>query len=148
MAIYWPTPGFKGRTFKLCVLTRRDFNFCVRSSPLREKEKERLFVTFYFFMNKTGHSNALCVCVWLLLSCSDCAFHHFRWHTRLKYPSLNRGPDDEWTLIILLSAQLTTGAIKMCAVEMHRPAGASKPRVPCSRGRRSRALHMFQLFRT
>ena len=26
------TPGFKGRTFKLCVLTRRDFNFCVRSS--------------------------------------------------------------------------------------------------------------------
>ena len=35
MAIYWPTPGFKGRTFKLCVLTRWDFNFCVRSSPLR-----------------------------------------------------------------------------------------------------------------
>ena len=36
MAIYWPTLGFKGRTFKLCVLTRWDFNFCVRSSPLRE----------------------------------------------------------------------------------------------------------------
>ena len=35
MAIYWPTPGLKGRTFKLCVLTRSDFNFCVRSSPLR-----------------------------------------------------------------------------------------------------------------
>ena len=35
MAIYWPTPGFKGRTFKLCVLIRWDFNFCVRSSPLR-----------------------------------------------------------------------------------------------------------------
>ena len=35
MAIYWLTPGFKGRTFKLCVLTRWDFNFCVRSSPLR-----------------------------------------------------------------------------------------------------------------
>ena len=33
MAIYWPPPGSKGRTFKLCVLTRRDFNFCVRSSP-------------------------------------------------------------------------------------------------------------------
>ena len=30
-----PTPGCKGRTFKLCVLTRWDFNFCVRSSPLR-----------------------------------------------------------------------------------------------------------------
>ena len=35
MALYWPTPGFKGKTFKLCVLTRWDFNFCVRSSPLR-----------------------------------------------------------------------------------------------------------------
>ena len=35
MAIYWPTPGLKGRTFKLCVLIRWDFNFCVRSSPLR-----------------------------------------------------------------------------------------------------------------
>ena len=34
MAIDWPTPGLKGRTFKLCVLTRWDFNFCVRSSPL------------------------------------------------------------------------------------------------------------------
>ena len=25
----------RGRTFELCVLTRWDFNFCVRSSPLR-----------------------------------------------------------------------------------------------------------------
>ena len=33
MATYWPTPGLKGKTFKLCVLTRWDFNF--RSSPLR-----------------------------------------------------------------------------------------------------------------
>ena len=46
MAIYWPTSGFKRRTFKLCVLTRWDFNFCVRSSPLRGrrrrmKEKKR-----------------------------------------------------------------------------------------------------------
>ena len=38
MAIYWPTPGLKGRTFKLCVLTRWDFNFCVRSSPMRGEE--------------------------------------------------------------------------------------------------------------
>ena len=37
MAIYWPTPGFKGRMSKLCVLTRWDFNFCIRSSPLRDK---------------------------------------------------------------------------------------------------------------
>ena len=36
MAIYRPTPGSKGRTCKLCVLTRWDFNFCVCSSPLRE----------------------------------------------------------------------------------------------------------------
>ena len=35
MAMYWLTLGFKGRTLKLCVLTRWDFNFCVRSSPLR-----------------------------------------------------------------------------------------------------------------
>ena len=35
MAIYWPIPDFKGRTFKLCVLTRWDVNFCVRSSQLR-----------------------------------------------------------------------------------------------------------------
>ena len=41
MAIYWPTPCFQGRTFKLCVLTRWDFNFCVRSSPLRGTRTER-----------------------------------------------------------------------------------------------------------
>ena len=35
MAIYWPIPGFKGRTFTLCVLNRRNFNFWVRSCPLR-----------------------------------------------------------------------------------------------------------------
>ena len=35
MAIYWPTPGFKRRMFKLCVITRWDFNFCVGSSPLQ-----------------------------------------------------------------------------------------------------------------
>ena len=31
----------KGRTFKLCVLTRWDFNFCVRSSPLRVEERDQ-----------------------------------------------------------------------------------------------------------
>ena len=35
MAIHRPTPGFKGRTLKFRVLTRWDFNFCVRSNPLR-----------------------------------------------------------------------------------------------------------------
>ena len=33
--VYWPTPGFKGRTFKLYVLIRWDFNFCVRSFLLQ-----------------------------------------------------------------------------------------------------------------
>ena len=40
MAIYWPTPGFKERTFKLCVLKKWDFNFCVRSSLLRGSRVE------------------------------------------------------------------------------------------------------------
>ena len=39
MAIYSPTPGFKGRTFKLCVLTRWDFNICVLSPPLRRMHR-------------------------------------------------------------------------------------------------------------
>ena len=42
MAMYWPTPGFKGRTYKLCVLTRRDFDFCARSSPLRGRRGNRM----------------------------------------------------------------------------------------------------------
>ena len=39
MAVYWPTPGVKGRTFKLCFLIRWDLNFCVRSSHLRGKSQ-------------------------------------------------------------------------------------------------------------
>ena len=38
MAVYWPTPGFKWRTFKLCVLNRWDLNFCVRNFPLRSRK--------------------------------------------------------------------------------------------------------------
>ena len=34
MSIYRPTPG---RTFNLCVLNRWDFNFCVRTFPLRDR---------------------------------------------------------------------------------------------------------------
>ena len=44
MAIYRPTPDLKGRTFKLCILIRWDFNFCVRSSSLRgrgERKKDK-----------------------------------------------------------------------------------------------------------
>ena len=42
MAIYWRTPGFKGRTLKVCVLSRWDFNFCVHSSPLRGLKTNKL----------------------------------------------------------------------------------------------------------
>ena len=39
MAIYGPAPGSKGRSFELWVLhNRRDLNFCIRSSPLRERD--------------------------------------------------------------------------------------------------------------
>ena len=62
MAIYQPTPGFKERTFQLCVLTRWDFNFCVCSSHLRGvvsqassvpsssgKKKFSIYATDFFF---------------------------------------------------------------------------------------------------
>ena len=52
MAIYWPTPGLKGGTFKLCVLTRWDFNFCVRSSPLRVVQSGAMQVTFFIKKKK------------------------------------------------------------------------------------------------
>ena len=42
MAIYWPSPGFKGRTSKPCFLNRWDFNFCVRSSPLQDFTGRRI----------------------------------------------------------------------------------------------------------
>ena len=44
MAIYLPTRGFKGRMSKHCVLTRWDFNFCVRSSPLRGTTEAMMMV--------------------------------------------------------------------------------------------------------
>ena len=43
MAMYCSTyiyTGFKEKTFKFCVLNRWDFNFCVRSSPLRSCRKD------------------------------------------------------------------------------------------------------------
>ena len=43
MALYWPTPGFKGRTFKLCILTRWDFNFSIRSSPVQGHGGKKVF---------------------------------------------------------------------------------------------------------
>ena len=60
MAIYWPTQGFKGRTFELCVLTRWDFNFCIRSSPLPgggERERERENSQY----NRTTHTGRIAI---------------------------------------------------------------------------------------
>ena len=37
MAIFWPTLGFKRRTFELWVLNRWDFHFCIRSTQLRKQ---------------------------------------------------------------------------------------------------------------
>ena len=58
MAIYWPTPGFKGRRFKLGVLTKWDFNFCVRSSGKSttthtQKHREHSLL----FNKKTGEND-------------------------------------------------------------------------------------------
>ena len=55
MAIHWPTPGFKGRTFKVCVLTEWDFNFCVRSSPLRGTVRGP--ETIYIYICSMGKGN-------------------------------------------------------------------------------------------
>ena len=58
IAMYWPTPGFKGRTFKLCVLARWDFNFCGRSSPLSAKpDTHRGHVLFHnIFLSEQNQS--------------------------------------------------------------------------------------------
>ena len=55
VAIYWPTPGFKGRTFKLYVLTRWDFNFCVRSSHSRGKKIARAESAHVMTKDKNAH---------------------------------------------------------------------------------------------
>ena len=34
-------PGYKGKPFKLCVLKGWDFDFCVRSSPLRHSYQHK-----------------------------------------------------------------------------------------------------------
>ena len=39
MVMYWPAPGFKGRTFEPWVLDRWVFHLCIWSSPLRGKQK-------------------------------------------------------------------------------------------------------------
>ena len=52
MAIFLPTPGFKGRTFKLCVLNRWDFYSCVRCSPLRGA-----LLSLYMFTNNLPTSS-------------------------------------------------------------------------------------------
>ena len=60
MAIYWPTPGFKGRMCKLCVLNGWDFNFCVHSSPLRGRENRVLGVTLDEELKWQSHIDSVC----------------------------------------------------------------------------------------
>ena len=62
MTIYWPTPGFKGRTLKLCVLIRWDFDFCVRISPLRGSCAIRLWRTLHGATARKSEVNGLRVC--------------------------------------------------------------------------------------
>ena len=57
MAIYWPTPGLKGRTFKLCVLTRWDL-ISASAAP------HCGVLTVYVFMKVSLSSNII-VCGWL-----------------------------------------------------------------------------------
>ena len=76
MAIYWPTPGFKGRTFKLCVLNRWDFNFWVRGSPLRGDKPRAAGLASCLATRIVWPSNCHCKCSsdWLYVQwfrCSD-----------------------------------------------------------------------------
>ena len=49
---------FKGRTFKLCILTRWDFNFCVRSSPLRGQATTELEMKYQYIGKDKLNSDA------------------------------------------------------------------------------------------
>ena len=41
MAIFWPTPSFKGKTFELWVINRWVFNFCIHSTPLQGATQQK-----------------------------------------------------------------------------------------------------------
>ena len=89
MAIYWPTPGLKGRTFKLCVLTRWDFNFCVRSSSLRgfrERMRKNVSIVDRTFTNRSFSRHYL-----VSLGSEVLIDVRFFWGT-LHVPWINRWP--------------------------------------------------------
>ena len=91
MAIYWPIPGFKGRTFKLCVLTRWDFNFCVRSSPLQvrptERQRQREKTDRQTVRDRDSNSDER-VTVWVCICVSVCSsFCETRVCCRFQYRS-------------------------------------------------------------
>ena len=90
MAIYWPTPGFKGKAFKLCVLTRCDFNFCARSSQLRGAKSAKdlcwclklknanlpsFFFFFFFFKSENKRHVTPSWGIWALDQCCRVTFH-------------------------------------------------------------------------
>ena len=56
MTIYWPTPGFKGRIFKLCFLIRWDLIFLCPQLPTHKpkldcKSKTESVLKLQFWMN-------------------------------------------------------------------------------------------------
>ena len=89
MAIYWPTPGYKGRTFKLCVLTRWDFNFCIRSSPLRGNRREYLpwedevCAEFYDVAFRNGRICEKCACPEVTIGSSTDHLDTYKHKTKL-----------------------------------------------------------------
>ena len=62
MAIYWPTPSFKGRTFKVCVLNRCDFNpasaapHCGRIKDGKERKLNQILATTTVSRNSSSNT--------------------------------------------------------------------------------------------
>ena len=69
-----PTPGFKRKAFKLCVLTRWDFNFFVRSSSLRgtdndaQSQPANPFIAISITQMSVRLGVCVCVCVCVCVS--------------------------------------------------------------------------------
>ena len=69
MAVYWPTPGFNGRTSQLCVLNRWDFNLCVNSFPLRDEYNTPLLKKLHWLPDTFALCFSCCCCRFELISC-------------------------------------------------------------------------------
>ena len=49
MAVFWPTPRFKGKTFTVPCPQQRDLNFCICITPIAEVLLEFSYVFVLFF---------------------------------------------------------------------------------------------------